>query len=299
MASNPAGATQASILRSGTAIDTLLAGLIDYAGLYPPASLEMRRAVENYLAYRSGRRAFALGRFIVDLNRIDQLRSVAGSDLAHFRISLIVPPETEIGTIGALLDAGLPIESVETKASDLQAIEQIGKIIPQNLETFIEMPIDTMNEEMLERIAATGICLKLRMGGVVPEAFPSAASVACALQAVERFRLTFKATAGLHHPLRSHHRLTYAADSPTGMMHGFINLLCAAALVHFGGSAEEAEQILEEQDPGAWVLTPQAISWRSRRWTVDQLSETRKRFVSVGSCSFEEPIRDLEAMGWL
>src|SRR5579864_8601259 len=182
MPSNQAGEPQVSTARPGTAIDTLLAGLIDYAGLYPPASLEMRRAVENYVAYRSGRRAFALGRFIVDLNRIDQLRSVAGSDLDHFRISLIVPPETEIGAIGALLDAGLPIESVETKSPDVRTIEQIRTIIPQDLETFIELPIDAINQEMLERIAAAGMCLKLRMGGVVPEAFPSPASVARALQ---------------------------------------------------------------------------------------------------------------------
>jgi hypothetical protein len=58
-------------------------------------------------------------------------------------------------------------------------------------------------------------------------------------------------------------------------------------------------QILEEPDAGAWTLSQDVLSWRSRRWTSDQLSEARKRFVSFGSCSFEEPIRDLEAMGWL
>ena len=56
-----------------SAIETLLAGLIDYAGLYPPASLDMGSAVENYRAYRSGKHAFALGRFIVDINRMDEL----------------------------------------------------------------------------------------------------------------------------------------------------------------------------------------------------------------------------------
>ena len=61
-----------------TAIETLLAGLIDYAGLYPPASLDMRAAVENYRQYRGGKHAFALGRFIVDIDRVDELRAAAG-----------------------------------------------------------------------------------------------------------------------------------------------------------------------------------------------------------------------------
>ena len=50
-------------------------------------------------------------------------------------------------------------------------------------------------------------------------------------QAVYRFVRTclaanvpFKATAGLHHPLRCFKPLTYASDSPQGTMHGFLNV---------------------------------------------------------------------------
>ncbi len=64
-----------------TAIEAVLGGLIDYAGLYPPASLDMRAAVRNYLEYRDGPHAFALGRFIVDIARTDELREAAGSAL--------------------------------------------------------------------------------------------------------------------------------------------------------------------------------------------------------------------------
>ncbi len=34
------------------AIHTLMTGLIDYAGLFPPAGLPMREAVGNYAKYR-------------------------------------------------------------------------------------------------------------------------------------------------------------------------------------------------------------------------------------------------------
>jgi hypothetical protein len=103
----------------------------------------------------------------------------------------------------------------------------------------------------------------------------------------------------LHHPLRSRHPFTYAEDSASGMMHGFINLLCAAALLEFGATILEAERVLEDGEPGSWSLRRETLSWRSYSWSIGQLSSTRRRFVSFGSCSFEEPIRDLEALGWL
>ncbi len=282
-----------------SAVGTILAGLIDYAGLYPPAGLDMRRAVQNYLAYRTGKHAYALGRFIVDVNRIDELRAAAGSEIANLALSVIIPPGGDCARIAAFLDQGIRIESAETRPPDLRSLAQVGKSIPSNVETYIEVPIGSVNDEALVAIGDAGARIKLRMGGVVPEAFPSVEAVTSCLVALERHRLPFKATAGLHHPVRSPHRLTYTPESPTGMMHGFVNLFCAAALIHFGGSAVEAVQLLEEQNPRAWDLSLHSLSWRTRSWTVDQLSETRKTFVSFGSCSFEEPMGDLEAMGWL
>jgi hypothetical protein len=82
-------------------------------------------------------------------------------------------------------------------------------------------------------------------------------------------------------------------------MHGFVNLVGAVALIHFGGNADEAEALLDERDPCAWRLPSDGIAWRSHVWNGDHLSETRKKLISFGSCSFEEPIRDLEALGWL
>lgn len=287
------------VSQATTAIESLLAGLIDYAGLYPPASLDMCSAVENYLAYRSGKYAHALGRFIVDVNRIDELCAAAGDDLRDLRLSVIVPPESNGSCISELLKDGLRIEAIETKPVSLRDLDQIDGSIPPNAETYIELPIDSVNGESLAQIAATGARVKLRMGGVVAEAFPAPEAVARALAALAEHGLAFKATAGLHHPIRSRHVLTYAQGSPTGIMHGFINLVCAIALLHSGGAVAEATALLEEQDPGAWHLTPQALAWRSHSWSTDHLSETRKIFVSFGSCSFAEPILDLEALGWL
>lgn len=279
-------------------IDAMLAGLIDYAGLYPPASLDMRFAVDNYRRYRSGEHRDALGRFLVDLGRLDELHTAAGP---HFdmKLSVILSQRARADELPALLDRGMPIESIECKAASPCDIEPLLQNLPRGIEAYVEIPIAPVQPEMLRAIVNAGARVKLRMGGVASEAFPFPAVVARMLAAISEAQLSFKATAGLHHPLRSRHPFTYAHDSPAGWMHGFINLLCAAALIHFGADVAEAERVLEEHDPEAWTLSPDALAWRSHSWTAGQLSETRKDFVSFGSCSFEEPIVDLEALGWL
>ena len=281
-------------------IDGLLTGLIDYAGLYPPAGLDMRSAVQNYLAYGENKHAFALGRFIVDLNRLSELRAVAGDSVRNLRLSVIASPNSEWHALYALIHNGVQIDAIEVKAVYLSDIERIRRSIPSDVTTYFELPVHPPAGDLLEAVSAAGARVKLRMGGVVADAFPSTASVAETMNALRDCRLAFKATAGLHHPVRSRHPFTYAADSPTGTMHGFVNLCCAAALMHFGGETCEAKLLLDEQDLSSWQVTPDTIAWRSYRWSADQLREVREKFlISFGSCSFEEPIHDLETLGWL
>ena len=66
------------------AVETLLEGLVDYAGLFPPAALSMRDAVVRYGSYRRGPHQRMLGRFVVPVARLDELAlaspSVSGAN---------------------------------------------------------------------------------------------------------------------------------------------------------------------------------------------------------------------------
>ena len=282
-----------------TAIETLLAGLIDYAGLYPPAGLDMRAAVRNYLGYQSGPHAFALGRFIVDIARADELREAAGDELSTIPLSVIAPPEIDSQGLSLLIGVGFRIESVEIKCAEPATIAELGRRLPGNIECYIEVPIHECMTAIFDVLAASHMRAKLRMGGVVPEAFPVAKSVAVILKELGNRNIAFKATAGLHHPIRSRHHLTYAPDSSTAVMHGFLNLACAAALLHSGWSVDEAVDTIEEEDPSAWDATPDVIRCRNFAWSSAPLRDMRSFFTSFGSCSFTEPIGDLEVLGWL
>ena len=283
-----------------TAIETLLAGLFDYAGLYPPASLSLRSAANNYLEYSRSKHAAALERFIINLERLDEFRSITGDSLEKYRLSVIATEDSDWTALAAQISKGLPIDALEIKCSQPLIIERIAKQIPGGLETYFEVPMNATCQPTLKAICAVGARAKIRMGGVVPEAFPSVPDVAQMLKSLVDNRLPFKATAGLHHPLRSMRPLTYQPQGPTGVMHGFMNLSAAAAHLYFGGHVDEARRILEEEDTAAWRISPDALHWHDRCWSTKQLATLRQEFfISIGSCSFEEPFHDLESLGWL
>lgn len=282
-----------------TAIESLLDGLIDYAGLYPPASLDMHTAVRKYLEYSRSTHARALGRFVIDLDRFPYLWDAAGDYVRGLRLSVVAHPGADWDELHRIIGKGYQIEAVETRASSAAEIEQVARRIPSGLTTYFEVP-SAAGVDVFDAVAAVGARIKLRMGGVTAEAIPSAEAVAYMLEGIARRHLLFKATAGLHHPIRGRYPLNGSHSSPTAVMHGFVNLACAAALLYFGGDAVEAQRLLEEEWPGAWCVTPEAIVWEEYGWSGDELREVRQRFFAgFGSCSFEEPLSYLEALRWL
>lgn len=244
-------------MRPGRSLRVLLERLIDYAGLFPPAALSMQDAVRNYARYRDGEHAWALGRFVVPQERVGE-----------------VPEEFPLSVLGV----------DEVKASTVEELEAIKP------GTFVELA----DRALIGELAVRGLRAKIRTGGLVADAFPSAAEIAQFLRACKEAGIAFKATAGLHHPLRCVRSLTYEPDAPTGTMHGFVNVFLAAAML------EHAEEILAEEDPRAFSFDDEGASWREHRVTTDALATMRREFaISFGSCSFEEPMNDLRELGWL
>jgi len=112
--------------------------------------------------------------------------------------------------------------------------------------------------------------------------------------------VAFKATAGLHHPVRGLHALTSEAAGPRATMHGFLNIFLAAALAWFGAGEAALMKTLSESSPAAFRLDDDVISWHEHELISDQLEQVRRHFaISFGSCSFAEPVRDLKEMRWL
>ena len=291
-----------------SAIRTLLQGSIDYAGLFPPAELDMHTALENYAHYSSGPSSWALGRFILPVSRLNEVEA----HLRRIPLGPSDPPWRLAALIGTNVEADVhaisgfnrrhhtgaaTIDSVEVKATSEAAIGEIIDTVPSTLQTYIEVPLDPDPSNLIRSIGQGGRRAKVRTGGVTEEAFPRATDLLGFLRATLDNAVPFKATAGLHHPLRATYRLTYAENSPMGRMFGFLNLMIAVAFLRAGMNESDVLRVLEEDDAAAFQANGSGISWRSRRLDIKALSDARRLgMVSFGSCSFTEPIEDLQSL---
>jgi hypothetical protein len=284
-----------------SATRALLEGLVDYAGLFPPAALPMADAAAEYARQRAGAHAWMLGRFICPVARLDELASAAAPHLAGepWRISALAAASDgpAIERFNAA-HAGLAIDALELKATSVAEIEAFASL--PGLVRYVEVPLDGDLMGLLRCLRAHGCRAKVRTGGVTPGAFPEPASLSRFLAACATAVVPFKATAGLHHPVRSEHPLSYAQDAPRGVMHGFLNVFVAAALARQGQDETSLESVLREQRPAAFSLDPTGLAWGEHRVDAAELRALRHDFaVSFGSCSFAEPVADLQTLGLL
>jgi hypothetical protein len=287
-----------------------LAGLVDYAGLFPPSGLGMAAAVAEYARYREGETAWLLGRFVVPAARLDELEAAAEArwatgTTAPWRLSALVGPAVsahaqEVTAFRERHRGRARLDAVELAASRRPQLEAALDTVPAGLEVFVEIPLGEDLPALLAVLKARGARAKVRTGGVAPEAIPGSVPLARFITACATAGVPFKATAGLHHALRGMHPLTYEEGSPRATMHGFLNVFAAAAFAHAGMSASELETVLEETEGTSFRLESDALVWRSRRIDTAALAATRSSLaISFGSCSFREPEAELQSLGLL
>src|SRR5436305_3553099 len=58
-------------------VRAFLAGIIDYAGLFPPAQLPLDEAIRRYARYRTEPESWMMGRFVCPLSLVPDLISYA------------------------------------------------------------------------------------------------------------------------------------------------------------------------------------------------------------------------------
>jgi hypothetical protein len=289
------------------ALQALLRNSIDYAGLYPPAGLELEPAVENYARYRSGGAAWALGRFVLPVARLSELETVrsrqnAGDDgrwqLAALPGADLLRDLEAVASFNRSSRAS-QVDTIEFKADSPVNLRNTLPSLPAGLQAYIEVPLDRDPAPLLEIIGDSGDRAKMRTGGITGEAFPRPRDLLRFMAASIRLRIPFKATAGLHHPLRAEYRLTYAPDSAQGLMFGFLNVFLSAAFLRAGLAEREALELLEERSMRAIRVDEESIAWRGHYLRLAEITRARESIISFGSCSFTEPLGELEALGLL
>ena len=291
----------------------LLAGLIDYAGLFPPARLPLSEAMQRYDRHHDGPDAAMLGRFILPGTRRDALAPWLGSTWHRerpLRLSLLADNMDLARLVQwAAAEPSVRLEALELKpAAGSMARVWLEDILNSLLaidldgtEVYVEL-VESQDEEMLAclaqwqgRHALLRLGAKLRCGGITADLVPEPDRVAAVLAAAADGAVPLKFTAGLHHPLRG-------MDQTEGVpMHGFLNVYGAGLLAHTGGlSAAQLGPVLAETDPRAFRLTAADFAWRDQAVPAAAVADLRSRLLGgYGSCSFTEPVSDLRALGLL
>jgi hypothetical protein len=290
-------------LKMGAA-EALLGRIIDYAGLFPPAALTMESAVQNYQKYLGGDFGWMIGGYVVPASRLGEFAGAfekvcCGEQENPWTLSIVCAGETvdDVQAIQDFRQGAVFIGSLETKAADGRGAQALLDKLPAARSRYVEFPLERARE-VLPVLADYGARAKIRLGGVTPESVPSVEIVAGFLSACMRERVAWKATAGLHHAVRSMRELT--PGGPQSSMHGFVNVFLAGALAYFGADEKAIIKTLSEEDPGAFKADDEVLRWHDNTMIADQLEKVRGEFaISFGSCSFEEPVLDLKQMRWI
>lgn len=299
----------------------LLDELIDYAGLFPPAKLDMVPAVETFARHRAGALASALGRFVVPVGRLAAFEEAAASHLPPvpavddpdqapdlWGLSVLVSPADDLAKVRADLEAieafndrhtevaagAAIVDTIELRASTGEAIDAVLDELDDELYPYFELDHRTDVRGALAAIAGLDAGAKIRTGGLSPEDHPTVEQLARFIESCRMADVPFKATAGLHHPVRAHQ------ESVGTSQFGFLNVF-VGAILRYGDAIDAAmlREVVAEEDAGAFECRSDGLGWRGRTVSIEAVAEARSRFShSYGSCSFDEPTDELRAMDW-
>ena len=307
---------------AAASLRALLTRSIDYAGMFPPCSLELEPALKNQAEYVRSNDSWMLSAFVLPIAKFgDAAKLISQFDKHHpLRISALgAKTENAKDFFSDLKSAAEVIRSFQKQHVDLVSIVQLempapvraglaldvdlaklneasGSLGDLKLQTFWETPAESAEQSiaLLARAKQPAFGYKLRTGGVTVDAFPSSVQIARAILASTKHHIPIKFTAGLHHPIRQ-----FREEVKTEM-HGFLNVLGAAVLSaeHHWDEAQTIE-MLEDQRSSSFEFHDTVFAWRDWEITLDRIKARRKFVTSFGSCSFDEPRDDLRGLNLL
>lgn len=273
---------------------------VDDAAIFPPGNAHLDEAVRDYREHVAAPYAALVGPFVVSDVRIpDLLEVLTLSPGDPLPVTVVVT-----GGAGGIEPASrwaggsdlLELRSLEIALRDLDDLAGNTRRVAAAADTGLDVPVfvePPLSPDLvgghgwsaaLDVVAEHEMRLKWRTGGAAADLFPSAATLATALEAALDRELPFKCTAGLQHAVRHH-------DDTTGFEHhGFLNVLVATRAAFDGAGRDAVVEVLEERAADALRALVETTG-------SEALARTRRWFTSFGCCGVLDPLEDLLELG--
>jgi len=277
----------------------LMAGAVDYAGLFPPAQLPLADALVEYRRALVGADAWMLGRFIVPAVQLPALADAVGRDASDgkgWNVSAIVREhmDEDAAAVQAFnqraANQHVRVDTIECRPSSSDSITWLAKTFSPAFTVHVEVGVGPTAPDDLRVVARHQLRAKVRTGGLAPDAFPAPASLVAFIESARDVGVPFKATAGLHHAMRGTYPLSGEIGAASATMHGFVNVMLATATIGERLPTATAAALLTRTDHSALVFDDERVRWGDVELSIDAIGRMREaQCVSFGSCSFREP----------
>ncbi|GAA4238196.1 hypothetical protein GCM10022254_53140 [Actinomadura meridiana] len=276
---------------------TFALGLCDDAAVFPPGLAPLADAVPAHRAHRASSYAALVGPLVLPASALDALYPLLRDHAdPPLDLSITAPggPCEAAKALAASADLPVDLRGLEVAVPPGMEPDEFFRLLGAvgDVPLYVEIPRDERRASSIDAVAGLGHRAKFRTGGVKPQLYPSPDELAAAIKAVVDAGVPFKATAGLHHPVRN-------TDPETGFhQHGFLNLLLAtdAALsIHADGAdrpVAELTALLADRDAASVAARVAALSDA-------RTAAARTRFLSFGTCSITDPLHELADLGLL
>jgi hypothetical protein len=308
--------------------------LIDYAGLFPPASLNLAQAFNNFIMYLDGDYKWMLSRFIIPAKRLPELSELmehvkyseelvipfsilgsGGSNTDEFAVNFesdlkhIIEFQNKFGpkVTTEAYETRLPAKLVE-EGSPKDIAGLIG-LVSKTFETKLNKKVNAFYEAALKgdfnnRVVKTAEAISLHNGKSASAGFKlrTGGVDSSAFPPPEEIAFAILTCLEYNVPMKCtaglHHPILHYDDSVKANMHGFLNVFGAGIFAYVCSlDEEETLNILNEEDPYAFHFLEEGIELNDNFAAIEEIEEARQKFmISYGSCSFDEPVDDLKTM---
>jgi hypothetical protein len=306
-------------------LSLFLNGIMDYAGLFPPASLTLHNSYSNYLKHIESPLSWMLAKFVIPAGKLAELAEI----YERFDVSNKVPlsilfnsaetdeafnssfnndikavkefrEKIEEKVTADAFEVKIPVDIKDDEKKLLKFLVNINSNLEKKLKldvpVFLESPPDAVMPIVIDVISQFNIenkkryGYKLRTGGVEKSAIPDAGVIATAIKIVQNHEMPIKFTAGLHHPFR------HFNEGIQAYMHGFINVFAASVLnCTHNINRHEIKEILLDENQDDFEFHDTFFKWKNLVELNSLIEDARKNYIiSFGSCSFGDPVKDLK-----